>query len=141
MRVPTRLRTHTRKHIGGAAAHNGPRRIEHPAERVPPAVALRPGRKGSAYRKQRGDTRGVPRADVRVERRRRLERLRAEPRTQHTGACVRLARIGDPFICVASRAWIWLHACIGNTYTVYVRVPSMDGLTKRARRTRTHAAH
>ena len=32
-----------------------------------------------AYPGQRGDRRGVPRADVRVERRRRGERLRAEP--------------------------------------------------------------
>ena len=32
-----------------------------------------------AYVGQRGDRRGVPRADVRVERRRREERLRAEP--------------------------------------------------------------
>jgi hypothetical protein len=35
--------------------------------------------KGGAYLGQRGDRRGVPRADVRVERRRRGERLRAEP--------------------------------------------------------------
>ena len=34
---------------------------------------------GGAYRLQRGDRGGVPRADVRVERRRRGERLRAEP--------------------------------------------------------------
>jgi hypothetical protein len=30
MRVPTRLRAHTRAHIGGASAHNGPRRTDHP---------------------------------------------------------------------------------------------------------------
>ena len=30
MRVPTRLHRHARARIGGAAAHNGPRRIEHP---------------------------------------------------------------------------------------------------------------
>ena len=35
--------------------------------------------KRGAYLGQRGDTSGVPRADVRVERRRRPERLRAEP--------------------------------------------------------------
>ena len=34
---------------------------------------------GGAYPGQRRHRRGVPRADVRVERRRRLERLRAEP--------------------------------------------------------------
>ena len=52
-----------------------------------------PGRKGGAYRGQRGDTSGVPRADVRVERRRRLERLRAEPRAVHAGGKA-LARFG-----------------------------------------------
>ncbi len=57
MRVPTRLRTHTRTC----------------------ASAAPPGRNAGAYRVQRGDTRGVPRADVRVERRRIGERLRAEP--------------------------------------------------------------
>ena len=30
MRVPTRLRAHTRARIGGAAAHNGPRRTDDP---------------------------------------------------------------------------------------------------------------
>ncbi len=50
-----------------------------PAERVPPAVARRPGRKGGAYIVQRGYRRRVPRADVRVKRRRQAERLRAEP--------------------------------------------------------------
>jgi hypothetical protein len=34
-------------HIGGPAAHNGLRRIDVPAERVPPAVARRPGRKAA----------------------------------------------------------------------------------------------
>jgi hypothetical protein len=124
---------HVRARIGGPAAHNGPRRTDDPAERVPPAVARRPGRKGGAYIAKVGDTRGVPRADVRVERRRLGERLRAEatrgPRrrkararvgadawapnrtrtharaqTQHVRACVRRARIGDPFIGAASRA-------------------------------------
>ncbi len=41
MRASKRLRIHTRALIGGPAAHNGPRRIDVPAERVPPAVALR----------------------------------------------------------------------------------------------------
>ena len=36
---------HTRARIGGAA-HDGPRRIDDPAARVPPAVARRPGRRG-----------------------------------------------------------------------------------------------
>ncbi len=79
MRVPTRLRTHARARIGGAAAHNGPPRTDDPAESVPPAVARRPGRKRGAYRGQCGDRGGAPRADVRAERRRRVERLRAEP--------------------------------------------------------------
>jgi hypothetical protein len=78
-RAHTSLHTHTCVHIGGATAHNGPRRIDDPAERVPPAMARRPGRKGGAYPVQRGDRGGVPRADVRVKRRCRVERLRAEP--------------------------------------------------------------
>ena len=42
MRVPTRLRTLARACASAvAAAHNGPRRIDAPAERVPPAVARR----------------------------------------------------------------------------------------------------
>ena len=49
-----------------------------------PAVARRPGRRGGAYKGQRGDTRGVPRADVGVERRRRGERLRVEATTRST---------------------------------------------------------
>jgi hypothetical protein len=83
MRVPTRLRTHAQARIGSAAAHNGPRRTDDPAERVPPAAARRSGRRGGAYPVQRGDTCRVPRADVRVERRRRVERLQAEPPANH----------------------------------------------------------
>jgi hypothetical protein len=46
----------------------------------------------------------------------------ARARTQHVGACVRRARIGDPFVLVARRACIWIHACImyRDTYTVCV---------------------
>ncbi len=47
-----------------------------------------PGRKGGAYIVQRGHTRGVPRADVCVERRRPTgasERLRDEPHVVHAG--------------------------------------------------------
>jgi hypothetical protein len=127
VRVPTRLRTNTRARIGGAAAHNGPRRIDDPpsASRLQWRAA---GPEGGAYRVQVGDARGVPRADVRVERMRILERLRAEPHavdadgtrshvsarmggrpiahaqtrahawTQHVRTCERRARIGDPFI-------------------------------------------
>ena len=47
-----------------------------------PAVVRRRAGSG-AYIGQRGDTRSVPRADVRVERRRTVERLRAEPHAVH----------------------------------------------------------
>jgi hypothetical protein len=134
MRAPTRLRTRAR-------ASAVPRTTARAASTTPPRAsrlrwrAARAG-EGGAYIGQVGDARGVPRADVRVERRRRVERLRAEPpavhaggkalacvgadacapnrtrtraraRTQHTGACVRRARIGDPFICVD----IYIHTC------------------------------
>jgi hypothetical protein len=139
--TPAHARALMSAHTRGA--HRRSRRAQRPvphrtpAERIPPAVALRRAEKGGAYIGERGDTRGVPRADVRVERRRIVERLRAEPpavhadsarartcrrrmrappiarahararaRTQHTGARVRRARIGDPFISVARRAWI-----------------------------------
>jgi hypothetical protein len=59
MRVPTHRRTHARARIGGAAAHNGPRRIERPAERVPPAVARRPGREGGFHTAYMFDTDAV----------------------------------------------------------------------------------
>ncbi len=73
-RAPARVRT--RAHIGGAAARNGPRSPEAPAERVRHSARRRVG--SGAYQVQRGDGRGVPRADVRVESRRRAERLCAE---------------------------------------------------------------
>ncbi len=80
MRMPTRLRTHARRH--GAqrpASHRRPGRAR------PASVARRPGRKGGAYLVQPGDTRGVPRADVRVKRPRSVERLRPEPPAVHAG--------------------------------------------------------
>jgi hypothetical protein len=127
--------THTRARLGGAAAHNGPAPHRRPAECEPPEVARRLSREGGEYHVQRGDPRGVPRADVNVKRRRTTERLRAEAecgrrrrkalacvgadawapnrtrtraraRAQQVGACMRWARIGDPFIGVARRAWI-----------------------------------
>ncbi len=70
----------------------------------------RPARagKGGAYSVQIGDRRGVPRADVRVERRRRLERLRAEPRRvdadggrSHVSARMR----ARPIAHARARAW------------------------------------
>ncbi len=127
---------HTHARIGGPAAHNGMRRIEHPAERVPPAVARCPARGERAYVLQRGDRGGVPRADVCVERRRRKEGLRAEPPAVDAGKkgsqvsvqtrgrpCARAhtrdahgrspwarvgggQHIGDPFVGVARRACI-----------------------------------
>ncbi len=54
----------------------GPRRIAAPAERFRHSARRRAG--SGSYLVQRGDTRGVPRADVGVECRRRVERLRAE---------------------------------------------------------------
>ena len=83
MRVPTRRRTHTRARIGGAAAHNGPRCIDDPPSASRARWRASPGRKGGAYQNHVRHRRGVPRADVRVERRRLLEHLRAEPSAVH----------------------------------------------------------
>ncbi len=76
---------HTRECIGGRRRAQRPAPHRTPAERVPLAQARRPGRKGGAYPEHVRHTRGVPRADVRVERRRTLEaeRLRAEPPAVH----------------------------------------------------------
>jgi hypothetical protein len=153
MRLPTRLRTYAQAHRRSRRAQR-PAPHRRPAERVPPAVARHPGRKGGAYLRHPGDTHGVPRADVRVERRRRKERLRAEPpavdaggarshvsarmhgrpiartharahgRTQHVRACVRRARTGDPFIRVARRATCMHEACMYLS-TKHVRVRLM----------------
>ncbi len=66
-----------RARIGGAAARNGLRRIEaRPSASTTHAVACRRA-EISAYIGQSGDGRGVPRADVRVELRPTIERLRA----------------------------------------------------------------
>ncbi len=62
--------------------HPPPGRIEGGPSARPRRVA-RDGRNG-AYRRQRRDGRGVPRADVRIERRRVVERLRAD-RQRSTG--------------------------------------------------------
>ncbi len=87
-----------------------------PAERA--RYNATPPVESGAYPGQTGDTRGVPRADVRVERSRRLERLRAEPHAVHAdGKCAHAyalarahtdallgtaprvqARIGDPVL-------------------------------------------
>jgi hypothetical protein len=56
-----------------------PRMRRRPTERSPPRCAR--GLESGAYREQRRNGGGVPRADVRVEGGRRLERLRAEAAT------------------------------------------------------------
>jgi hypothetical protein len=72
------MRTRTHAHIGGAAAHNDRACVDD----RPSAVRRGARRAGSgAYEGQRRDGGSVPRADVRVEGRRRLERLRAENTT------------------------------------------------------------
>ena len=73
--------TCVRARIGGAAAHNGRAATKTGRARPPRWRAAESG----AYRFQCGDARGVPRADVCVERRRIGERLRAEPHEVHAG--------------------------------------------------------
>ncbi len=86
---PPRGRAYTQAHAQASActcaharAHRRCRRAQpaaphrSPAERVRHSARRRAG--SGAYPVQRGDRRGVPRADVRDESRRRVERLRAE---------------------------------------------------------------
>ncbi len=76
--MPTRLPTHTRAH-SAVPPRTAARTASSTTRRARPASgAMLPGRNIGAYSHQRGDRRGVPRADVRIERRRH-ERLRAEP--------------------------------------------------------------
>jgi hypothetical protein len=76
--APTRLRTHTRARASAVPPRTTARAAS-TTRRARPAA----GPKGGAYIGQVGDTRGVPRADVRAERRRVGERLRAEPTAVH----------------------------------------------------------
>jgi hypothetical protein len=75
-------RARARRDIGGAAAHIGRTCV---GDR--PSAVRRGARRAEsgAYRAQRRDGGGVPRADVRVEGRRRVERLRAENATLDGG--------------------------------------------------------
>jgi hypothetical protein len=102
--IATCARTRAHTCIGGAAARNGRARV---GDR--PSAVRRGARRAEsgAYEGQRRDGGGVPRADVRVEGRRRLERLRAENATlsEHTyrdiylvtQLCTTLARNIDRF--------------------------------------------
>ena len=110
---------------------------EHAAARggAPPAA------EGGAYPGQRGDRGGVPRADVRVERRRRLERLRAEPPAVHADGKA-LARFGAdasaPGAHARARAHgrtraarVHAHACFSQQYTyTYMCIIYMYGYNR-----------
>jgi hypothetical protein len=96
----TCLPTHNRAYIC-IDAYVWPRRIKHP-----PSASASPRRpiaaESGAYPEQRRHRRGVPRADVRVERRRPVERLRAEPHAVHAdGKCSKIRR---EHTCVRVRA-------------------------------------
>ncbi len=73
--------------------------------RIEPWPCGLPPVESGAYRGQRCDRRGVPRADVRVERRRGEERLRAEPlAVDADGKCLHVtARIRVPHRTAAER--------------------------------------
>jgi hypothetical protein len=64
---------------------------------------------------------------------------RARARTQQVDACVRRSRMGDPFILVASRKKV--DTCMHHVSICNVCACSIDSVTKRACRTRTHAAY
>ena len=106
-----------------------PRRIEHRPSRSAPTA------EGGAYRAKRRHRRGVPRADVRAERRRPGERLRAEPHTVHanksarklgtdTRARVRVRvhrnthALGNTHLYTPTRnTWTHVYVCVPETYT------------------------
>ncbi len=79
-RVPTRAHTHAHRWCRRARRAAPHRR---PAERVRDACGGAPPADSGAYLYQGRGARSVPRADVRVERRRRPERLQAEPHAVH----------------------------------------------------------
>jgi hypothetical protein len=80
--VHSYMRTRTRARIGAAAAHNGRACVDNR-----PSAVRRGARRAEsgAYLPHYRDSRGVPRADVRVEGPRRGERLRAENGTLGCG--------------------------------------------------------
>ncbi len=92
MCVPTRLRTHARAHRRRRRAQRRRRAASTTRPRLSRRGGTARGRRGGAYPGQRGDRGGVPRTDVRVERRRREECLRAEAtrgrRRRNALACV-----------------------------------------------------
>jgi hypothetical protein len=110
--APAQPSAYTSARIRRAAAHNRPRRIED----RPSAVLRRPRwhaarAESGAYIVQLSDRRSVPRADVRVERRRRAERLRAEAARgrRRRKALARAARITWAPILTRARARTCAH--------------------------------
>jgi hypothetical protein len=124
--------------------------------------------RASTHSHARGDACGVPRADVRVEHRRLLERLRAEQHAvhaagecehirsrtcalkhpqacarthmdEHVGVSMQQARIVGTLVCLAISMDIDMCTCHVHGYDIRVR--SIDGLRKRERRTRTNAVY
>jgi hypothetical protein len=87
--TPVHVRANTSAHTRARASAAPPRTTARAASTTPPSAsrlhwrAARGAKKGGANIVQRGDTGGVPRADVRIERVRRAERLRAEPPAVH----------------------------------------------------------
>ncbi len=130
--IPTHVGVHTRTHVGTRACAC-PHVCAHTQENASAAPPRRPGRKGGAYKGQRGDRRGVPRADVRVERRRNVERLRAEPRAVEADGtrahvsvrmCGRqIARARTIYILYIYIIYIYIYLCRLHTYIcMYIHV-------------------
>jgi hypothetical protein len=95
--VPGRKAAHTQCNVVTAAVFHAP------------MFALNADAEANACKPNH--TRSTPTERARMCRRgcagaRSHTRTRARTRAQHVGACVRRARIGDPFIGVAGRAWI-----------------------------------
>ncbi len=90
-------------------AYVWPRRIEQPPSASVPR--LTPEFESGAYRVKRRHRRGVPRTDVRVERRRRVESLRSEPHAVHAD--------GYKYVYMHTHVYIHTHThARANTQTI-----------------------
>jgi hypothetical protein len=96
-------------------AYVWPRRIEHRRSASAPHRA--PAAEGGTYPEQSRHRRGVPRADVRAERRRPAERLQAEPHAVHADG--KRSKVRREFTC----ACVCVRACVRVCVRAHTTAP------------------